>query len=40
MVRIDVVYEGNLRTRAVHEPSSCELLTDAPVDNQGLGQSF
>jgi len=40
MVHIDVVYEGGLRTRAVHAPSGCELVTDAPVDNQGKGESF
>jgi putative redox protein len=40
MVRIDVRYEGDLRTRARHVPSGAELITDAPVDNQGLGRSF
>ena len=40
MVRIDVRYEGGLRTRAVHAPSGTELLTDAPVDNRGQGRSF
>ena len=40
MVRIDVRYEGELRTRARHAPSGAEMLTDAPVDNQGLGRSF
>ncbi|HEX5011236.1 MAG TPA: OsmC family protein [Planctomycetota bacterium] len=40
MVRIDVRYEGGLRTRAVHGPSGTELITDAPVDNRGLGRSF
>ena len=40
MVQVDVVYEGGLRTRAVHGPSGCELVTDAPVDNQGKGESF
>ena len=40
MVRIDVEYRGDLRTHAVHAPSATELLTDAPVDNQGRGESF
>lgn len=40
MVQIDVTYEGGLRTRAVHGPSGTELVTDAPVDNQGKGESF
>lgn len=40
MVRIDITYEGELRTRAVHTPSGTELLTDAPVDNHGKGESF
>ena len=40
MVQIDVVYEGGLRARAVHGPSGCELVTDAPVDNQGRGEFF
>jgi len=39
-VRIDVRYEGGLRTRAVHGPSGAELLTDAPVDNRGQGRAF
>ncbi len=40
MVEINVEYEGNLRCRAIHGPSGCELSTDAPKDNEGLGQSF
>jgi putative redox protein len=40
MVEIQVAYEGNLRTAAVHEPSGARLITDAPKDNQGEGQSF
>ncbi len=40
MVTIDVRYEGELRSRAVHGPSGSVLTTDAPVDNQGKGQSF
>ena len=40
MVEIDVVYEGELRTHCHHGPSGTELSTDAPVDNQGRGESF
>lgn len=40
MVHIDIAYEGSLRCRAVHAPSATELVTDAPVDNHGKGQSF
>jgi putative redox protein len=40
MVRIDVAYEGHLHTRCQHLPSGAVLATDAPVDNQGLGESF
>lgn len=40
MVRIDVVYEGDLHTAAVHGPSGAALSTDAPVDNQGRGESY
>jgi putative redox protein len=40
MVRIDIVYAGELRCRATHQPSGTELITDAPVDNQGRGASF
>jgi putative redox protein len=40
MVEIQVAYEGNLRTRAIHTPSGTSLITDAPRDNQGQGESF
>ncbi len=39
-VEIHVRYEGDLRCRAMHGPSGRELLTDAPVDNHGRGESF
>jgi putative redox protein len=40
MVEIQIRYEGGLRTRAVHSPSSATLQTDAPLDNHGKGESF
>jgi putative redox protein len=40
VVQIDVTYRGGLRCSARHAPSSRELETDAPRDNEGLGQSF
>jgi putative redox protein len=40
MVRIEVVYEGDLHTTCVHGPSGRELATDAPRDNEGRGESF
>jgi putative redox protein len=39
-VRIDISYTGELRCSAIHAPSRTELVTDAPVDNQGKGESF
>lgn len=35
-----IVYEGNLRTKAVHVQSQSILETDAPKDNQGNGERF
>jgi putative redox protein len=40
MVPQSMVYLGELRCKATHGPSSVALVTDAPTDNQGLGQSF
>ena len=39
-VKISCDYLGDLRVRATHGPSGVELITDAPVDNQGKGESF
>jgi len=35
-----VTYQGNLRTTAIHLQSNNEIITDAPVDNQGKGEAF
>ena len=40
MVHIDIIYKGNLRCTSIHQPSNCQLITDAPVDNHGKGESF
>ena len=40
MVRIDATYDGNLRCTVTHGPSGKQLITDAPVDNMGKGESF
>ena len=40
MVEINIVYQGTLRCTATHKPSGTILVTDAPVDNQGKGESF
>ena len=40
MVRIETEYQGDLHCTSVHTPSKTELATDAPVDNQGRGESF
>ena len=40
MVQIQLRYEGGLRCRATHGPSGQTLFTDAPLDNQGKGESF
>ena len=38
--QIEVIYEGDLRTKATHLASRSEIITDAPVDNQGKGEKF
>ena len=40
MVPQSLMYIGELRCRATHGPSKVELVTDAPTDNQGRGESF
>jgi len=39
-VSITVDYTGGLRCSATHGPSKNTLITDAPVDNHGKGESF
>ena len=40
MVKIEASYDGELRCTATHGPSGTKLITDAPVDNMGKGESF
>ncbi len=40
MVPMTIHYRGDLRCEAVHGPSGTTLITDAPVDNHGKGESF
>lgn len=39
-VEIDVSYLGSLRCELNHKPSGNTVLTDAPVDNCGKGETF
>ncbi len=36
----EIIYKGNLRTEAKHLRSGNTMITDAPVDNRGKGESF
>ena len=40
MVKVAIEYQGELHCIATHGPSGRKLETDAPVDNQGKGESF
>lgn len=40
MVKMNVVYEGDLRCRLTHEQSGSVIQTDAPKDNMGKGEAF
>ena len=35
-----VTYLGDLRTSAIHLASKNNIITDAPIDNQGKGETF
>ena len=39
-MRFKIVYEGKLRSVAVHEGNNSELAIDAPKDNHGKGEAF
>jgi len=36
----EVVYKGELRTSALHIKSGQQIITDAPIDNNGKGEAF
>jgi uncharacterized OsmC-like protein len=40
MPNFEVFYQGNLRCQAKHIKSGTTIFTDAPLDNQGKGESF
>ena len=40
MVEVKIDYKGELHCVAEHGPSGARIETDAPVDNQGKGESF
>lgn len=40
MTKMKTVYKGNLRTEVTHEQSGTKIITDAPLDNHGKGESF
>lgn len=40
MIKISTDYAGQLRCTATHGPSGNTLDTDAPVDNNGKGETF
>ena len=35
-----ITYFGNLRTSSIHLQSGSEIISDAPIDNNGKGESF
>ncbi len=40
MATINSEYLGNLRSQSVHVISDSQLITDAPLDNNGKGEAF
>lgn len=40
MATAHTFYLGDLRTRALHQNSGTEIITDAPIDNSGKGEAF
>lgn len=40
MATSKVIYNGQLRTTATHLRSGNDIITDAPVDNNGKGEAF
>ncbi|MFT4032848.1 MAG: OsmC family protein [Siphonobacter sp.] len=40
MATAHTIYLGELRTQATHLQSGNQIITDAPVDNQGKGEAF
>ena len=35
-----ITYFGNLRTSSIHLQSGSEIISDAPIDNNGKGEAF
>jgi putative redox protein len=40
MKTAEVIYQGHIRTEAVHLLSKSRILTDGPLDNHGKGEAF
>ncbi len=40
MITSKVSYKGNLRTVSIHLKSGNEIISDAPIDNNGKGEAF
>ena len=40
MADFKISYKGDLSTEITHLASETKILTDAPIDNQGLGRTF